>query len=105
MPLSRAQQYIQTFSGLGASSSSVASELSASLQWANSRTLTSGGTLKESWADNVRQAFDPKAITDEVGVSQTIAAPKVSFSIPSGQQVSSQWSCQFGVGMTQPGSA
>jgi hypothetical protein len=81
----------------------MARELSASLQWANSRTLSSGGVLTEAWASSVRPAFDPTTVADEVGMSLTISAKPVRFPIPSGQQVSLHCHCHFGDGIQQRG--
>jgi hypothetical protein len=80
-----AQKYRQLMNGLGTPSSSATRLLAATLQWSGVQTLPSGGKLADNWNGQVVSAYDAAAVTPEAGVSVTVSAPRVSFTVPSGQ--------------------
>ena len=83
-----ARRLKQVIDALGSADSSQTVELEASLQYAATQTIPSSTkTRTDLWTGQVYDLFaDSAQITSEAGVSQTIAAPKISFTIPSGQK-------------------
>jgi hypothetical protein len=79
----------QLMDALGESDNSQLFTLGASLQYAGVQELPASATKRNDlWTGQVYDLFgESGSLTAETGISQTISAPKVTFTLPAGQQV------------------
>ncbi len=81
----------QLMDALGDPDYSQAFKLGTSLQYMGVQQIpASSKTRNDLWTGQVYDFYSESAsLTTDTGVSQTITAPKTSFTVPSGQQVGS----------------